>query len=93
MNFHFNINFNGRLGVGDNTNDLQDKLYGNANVVGPSLKSAEHGTHVAGIVARVCGQKNVFQGISQNLELMIIRAVPDGDEYVGVVEKWEGEEE
>ena len=81
MNFHFNINFNGRLGVGDNTNDLQDKLYGNANVVGPSLKSAEHGTHVAGIVARVCGQKNVFQGISQNLELMIIRAVPDGDEY------------
>ena len=81
MNFHFNIDFEGRSVVGDNTNNLQDRVYGNANVLGPSLKSAEHGTHVAGIIARVCGLKNVFQGVSQNLELMIIRAVPDGDEY------------
>ena len=81
MNFHFNIDFEGRLVVGDNPNDLEDRHYGDANVVGPSLKSAEHGTHVAGIIAGVCGQKSIFQGVAQNLELMIIRAVPDGDEY------------
>jgi cell wall-associated protease len=68
--------------LGDNPNDLTDTKYGNNNVIGPDKQEALHGTHVAGIVAQ--GRYNTIGGdgvASNNVEIMTIRAVPDGDEY------------
>ena len=67
--------------LGDNPNDLNDRKYGNNNVTGPQKDGALHGTHVAGIVA--AGRNNMIggDGIADNVQIMTIRAVPDGDEY------------
>ena len=68
--------------LGDNPKDLTDTKYGNNNVIGPDKDEALHGTHVAGIVAQ--GRYNNIGGdgvASNNVEIMAVRAVPDGDEY------------
>ena len=68
--------------LGDNPNDITDTKYGNNNVIGPDKKEALHGTHVSGIVAQ--GRYNNIGGdgvASNNVEIMAVRAVPDGDEY------------
>jgi cell wall-associated protease len=40
-----------------------------------------HGTHVAGIIAAQRGNDIGMDGVAQNVEIMVVRAVPDGDEY------------
>ena len=67
--------------MGDNPDDLKDTKYGNNNVVGPEPKEAKHGTHVAGIVAQVRGNKIGGDGVTNNAQIMTLRAVPNGDEY------------
>ena len=77
-----NLKMDYRKVVGDNPNDLTDTKYGNNNVIGPDKSEALHGTHVAGIVAQ--GRYNNIGGdgiASNNVEIMAVRAVPDGDEY------------
>jgi len=77
-----NLKKNYRSVLGDNPNDLTDTNYGNNNVIGPDKGEALHGTHVAGIVAQ--GRYNDIGGdgvASNNVEIMTLRAVPDGDEY------------
>ncbi|MDP5097322.1 MAG: S8 family serine peptidase, partial [Flavobacterium sp.] len=81
MNYNLNVEFDGRKIVGDNPNDLKDTKYGNNNVVGPDPKEAKHGTHVAGIVAQVRGNNKGGDGVTNNAQIMTIRAVPNGDEY------------
>lgn len=68
--------------LGDNPNDLTNTKYGNNNVIGPDKEEALHGTHVAGIVAQTRYNNVGGDGIaSNNVEIMAVRAVPDGDEY------------
>lgn len=68
--------------VGDNPWDINDKKYGNNNVIGPDKKEALHGTHVAGIVAQVRGNNLGGDGVADAVtEILTVRAVPDGDEY------------
>lgn len=67
--------------VGDNPNDITDTKYGNSNVIGPDKKEVLHGTHVAGIVAQVRNNNIGGDGIANNVEILTVRAVPDGDEY------------
>jgi cell wall-associated protease len=67
--------------VGDNTEDLNDTKYGNNNVIGPDKDGALHGTHVAGIVAQSRNNSIGGDGIAGNVEILTVRAVPDGDEY------------
>jgi len=81
VNYNLNVEFDGRSIVGDNPNDLKDTKYGNNNVVGPEPKEAKHGTHVAGIVAQVRGNKVGGDGVTNNAQIMTLRAVPNGDEY------------
>ena len=81
LNYNLNVDFDGRKIVGDNPNDLKDTKYGNNNVVGPEPKEAKHGTHVAGIVAQVRGNKKGGDGVTNNAQIMAVRAVPNGDEY------------
>ena len=81
LNYNLNVEYDGRSIVGDNPNDLNDTKYGNNNVVGPEPKEAKHGTHVAGIVAQVRGNNKGGDGVTNNAEILVVRAVPDGDEY------------
>jgi subtilisin family serine protease len=81
INYNLNVEFDGRKIVGDNPNDLNDTKYGNNNVVGPEPKEAKHGTHVAGIVAQVRGNNLGGDGVTNNAQILTVRAVPNGDEY------------
>lgn len=81
LNYSLNMEFNGRKIVGDNVDDLNDNKYGNNNVMGPDKKEAKHGTHVAGIVAASRNNGKGGDGIANNVAIMAVRAVPDGDEY------------
>jgi subtilisin family serine protease len=81
LKYNYNVNFDGRTVVGDNPNDINDTKYGNNNVVGPDAEEALHGTHVAGIVAQVRNNGLGGDGIANNVAIMAVRAVPNGDEY------------
>ena len=69
--------------IGDNPDDITDTKYGNNNVMGPDPKKEHilHGTHVAGIVAQVRYNGLGGDGVANNVEILTVRAVPDGDEY------------
>ncbi|MCB0715296.1 MAG: S8 family peptidase [Chitinophagaceae bacterium] len=66
--------------VKDNYNDFNDRFYGNNNVM-VSDKSALHGTHVTGIIGAARNNGKGMNGIADNVKIMMIRAVPDGDEH------------
>lgn len=66
--------------VGDNENDINDKYYGNNNVM-VSLDASEHGTHVSGIIGAMRKNGKGMDGVADNVRIMMIRAVPDGDEH------------
>jgi subtilisin family serine protease len=74
--FQLNLDFDPRSMVGDNYNDINERIYGNNHIDGPE---AEHGTHVGGIVGAAWNGKGM-DGICENAELMVIRCVPNGDE-------------
>lgn len=78
---HLNMKLNARKILGDNPYDITDTNYGDNNVIGPVLDGALHGTHVAGIIGAVRNNGLGGNGVTNELEIMAIRAVPDGDEY------------
>jgi subtilisin family serine protease len=81
VNYNLNVNFNGRK-TGDNPENMDNKAYGNNNVKGPDVTKGLHGTHVAGIVAQTRGNGKGGDGVvAGNVEIMALRAVPNGDEY------------
>ncbi len=75
--YGYSLDFNSRTIVGDDPNNLYEKGYGNNDVEGPD---ARHGTHVAGIIG--ANRKNTIgiKGIADNVRIMSVRAVPNGDE-------------
>lgn len=83
LNTHFNLELNGRAVVGDDPNNINDTDYGNNDVTGPDpeKKDIKHGTHVAGIIAAQRNNNIGINGVANNVLIMSIRAVPDGDEY------------
>lgn len=75
--FSLNPEYDPRHIVGDDYEDLTDRFYGNNDVSGPFN---DHGTHVAGIIGAVRENSIGTKGIAENIKLMIIRTVPNGDE-------------
>ena len=80
LNYNLNVDFDGRKVVGDNPYDITDTKYGNGNPQSRS-ESESHGTHVAGIIAAQRGNSKGVDGVANNVEIMSIRAVSNGDEY------------
>lgn len=80
LNYNLNVDFDGRKVVGDDAYDINDKNYGDNNVK-PVKKSESHGTHVAGIIAAKRNNGKGANGVANNVLIMPVRAVPNGDEY------------
>lgn len=80
LNYYLNPNFNGRTPVGDDPYDITDTKYGNGNVKHVK-KSESHGTHVAGIIAAERNNGKGVNGVANNVAIMAVRTVPNGDEY------------
>ena len=84
LNTNFNMEKEFRSAkLGDDPDDWNSKFYGNGDVDGPTedKEDVSHGTHVAGIIAAQRGNGIGLDGVANNVEIMVIRAVPDGDEY------------
>lgn len=75
--YQYDVNFDARSVVGDNYANVNERYYGNNDVKGPD---ASHGTHVSGIIAASRGNNIGMDGIANNVKIMAIRCVPDGDE-------------
>ncbi|USD26613.1 S8 family peptidase [Flagellimonas marinaquae] len=80
VNYNLNKDFNGRTPVGDDPYDITDIVYGNGNP-NNMVETESHGTHVAGIIAAQRDNGIGINGVAKNVEIMSIRAVPNGDEY------------
>src|SRR5690606_2026831 len=77
VDFHLNKDFDPREIVGDDYQNADQRDYGNHDVQGPD---AEHGTHVAGIIAANRANDLGINGVAEHVEIMAVRLVPNGDE-------------
>ncbi|MDT3403886.1 S8 family serine peptidase [Mucilaginibacter terrae] len=64
--------------VQDDPNVWDSKPYG-SNLI--KFDDASHGTGVAGLIGAVRGNKYGIDGVADNVRIMAIKAVPNGDEY------------
>ncbi len=64
--------------VKDNEADVNDRNYGNNDIM---ASTPMHGTHCSGIIAAVRNNDKGMDGIADNVRIMMVRAVPDGDEH------------
>jgi len=79
LNYHLNKSHKGRK-TGDDPNNFSQKIYGNNNV-SPAEIDENHGTHVAGVIAAKRNNNLGGNGIANNVKIMALRTVPNGDEY------------
>jgi cell wall-associated protease len=77
LEYGYNLDFNPRKLVGDTYEDFENRFYGNSDVKGTG---PVHGTHVAGIIAANRNNDIGIKGIADNVKIMALRAVPNGDE-------------
>jgi cell wall-associated protease len=78
LTYQYNVDFNPRDIVGDNYTNAGERNYGNNDVDGPTHT---HATHVSGIIAGDrTGKPGGQEGIADNVKIMVVRVVPDGDE-------------
>ncbi|MBT9395312.1 S8 family serine peptidase [Hymenobacter sp. NST-14] len=77
LDYGLNLQYNPRPLVGDEPDNVQQRHYGNRDVAGPDPL---HGTHVAGIIGADRENSLGIMGIAPSVQLMAVRAVPDGDE-------------
>ncbi|WP_437920783.1 S8 family peptidase [Sphingobacterium sp. LRF_L2] len=75
--YHLNKSYDPRSIVGDHYDDATEHFYGNADIKGPD---ADHGTHVAGIIGAKRDNGIGINGVANNVKIMGVRIVPDGDE-------------
>lgn len=64
--------------VQDDEGDINDRYYGNNDIM---ANTPMHGTHCAGIIAAKRDNNKGMDGIADNVRIMMVRAVPDGDEH------------
>lgn len=79
VNKKYNLNFNGRK-TNDNPDNLTDVPYGNPWVIGSS-EHESHGSHVAGIMLASRSNNIGVNGVTNDVKLIAVRAIPNGDEH------------
>ena len=65
--------------IKDDYYNLADRFYGNNDVMGGP--GSKHGTHVSGLIAAQRNNGIGLDGIADNVKIMMLRVVPEGDEY------------
>jgi hypothetical protein len=72
--------------VRDNYNDPLDRFYGNNDVM---ATGADHGTHVAGIIAADRKNNIGMSGIADNVEIMVpfVRTIKQAERVINMMEK------
>ncbi len=64
--------------TGDDESNINNKAYGNNDIM---ASTPMHGTHCSGIIAAARNNGKGVDGIADNVRIMMLRAVPDGDEH------------
>ena len=64
--------------VKDDETNINDRYYGNRDVM---AGTPFHGTHCSGIIGAERNNGKGIDGIADNVRIMMVRAVPDGDEH------------
>ena len=64
--------------VGDDESNINQRNYGNNDIM---ASTPFHGTHCSGIIAAARNNEKGVDGIADNVRIMMVRAVPDGDEH------------
>ena len=77
LKYNLNLDFDARKVINDDPKKLEYGNYGNNEVTGPD---AMHGTHVAGIIGANRKNNIGVKGVADNVKIMTIRCVPNGDE-------------
>lgn len=78
VNYYYNLDFDPRVDiVKDQPYSPWESDYGNNDVIGPD---SSHGTHVSGIIAADRNNALGIRGVANNVKIMALRAVPNGDE-------------
>ena len=77
IDYHYNLDYDPRSIVGDNYADAAERYYGNNQV---DASNPSHGTHVAGIIGAERNNGIGIDGVAEDVQLMVLRAIPDGDE-------------
>ncbi len=77
ITYGLDLSYDPRSIVGDNYDDVREQYYGNNDVIGTD---ASHGTHVSGIIAGERNNDQGIDGIATSTRIMVVRAVPNGDE-------------
>ncbi len=70
-------NYRGDIVKDDETN-VNDRSYGNNDIM---ASTPFHGTHCSGIIGAARDNNLGINGIADNVRIMMLRAVPDGDEH------------
>lgn len=78
VNNHYNADFDPRAEVvGDNYANSNERVYGNNHYIS---HNGDHGTHVSGIIAADRTNEIGMKGVADNVKIMVLRVVPNGDE-------------
>jgi subtilisin family serine protease len=77
LNYHLNLDYEPRDMVGDDYTNSNEHFYGNNDVTGPD---ADHGSHVSGIIGAIRDNTLGIKGVANNVAIMSVRTVPNGDE-------------
>jgi subtilisin family serine protease len=77
LNYYLNFAYDPRYLVGDDYNNDHERLYGNADIVGPD---PSHGTFISGIISAVRGNRIGIDGVADHVQIMVVRMGCDGDE-------------
>ncbi|POY35617.1 peptidase S8 [Solitalea longa] len=77
LDYGLNTTANERAIVGDDPANASERFYGNNDVTGPD---AGHGSHVSGIIAAARNNGIGMNGVADHVQIMAVRAVPNGDE-------------
>ena len=81
ITYSYNPDYQPAVVQGDHPANLTERTYGNADAIGGyTERGTWHGTHVAGIIA--ADRKNTLgvQGVADQVQIMSLVAIPDGDE-------------
>lgn len=80
VNYGYNTGFDPRPLVKDNYQDKRERFYGNNRVNDYTGRVGDHGTHVAGIIAANRYNNIGTKGVADNVKIIPLRTVPNGDE-------------